>query len=254
MQDGDGEKPSERAADPADPDDAGAAGWNDWVRRRFSAEGRLRSGSSGRRSVAVAPAQPELSPAAKSEATRTAVNMLDPRERRLGFFATVLELALTAIVVVPYLNHSHKVSSSELKTMSAVHVFLIEGIVLGAILLLGTLVRRRALLGFASLLVGAWLVEIKALAILGIAYLGFGLWLVVKVLKHSNKEGRGARGGQRGGQRAARQPKEVKSSVPTAKALESRSAPKPNKRYTPPKPSRPVPKKPAPARSEPPKS
>ena len=192
MQDGDGEKPSERAADPADPDDAGAAGWNDWVRRRFSAEGRLRSGSSGRRSVAVAPAQPELSPAAKSEATKTAVNMLDPRERRLGFFATVLELALTAIVVVPYLNHSHKVSSSELKTMSAVHVFLIEGIVLGAILLLGTLVRRRALLGFASLLVGAWLVEIKALAILGIAYLGFGLWLVVKVLKHSNKEGRGA--------------------------------------------------------------
>ena len=164
----------------------------------------------------------------------------------------MLELALTAIVVVPYLNHSHKVSSSELKTMSAVHVFLIEGIVLGAILLLGTLVRRRALLGFASLLVGAWLVEIKALAILGIAYLGFGLWLVVKVLKYSNKEGRGAaRGGQRGGQRAARQPKEVKSSVPTAKALESRSAPKPNKRYTPPKPSRPVPKKPAPPAQSP---
>ena len=113
----------------------------------------------------------------------------------------MLELALTAIVVVPYLNHSHKVSSSELKTMSAVHVFLIEGIVLGAILLLGTLVRRRALLGFASLLVGAWLVEIKALAILGIAYLGFGLWLVVKVLKHSNKEGRRS-ASPRGGQRA----------------------------------------------------
>jgi hypothetical protein len=184
------------------------------------------------------------------------VNNLDRRERRIGFAATVFEVGLTAIVVVPYLNHHHKVSSNELKTMSAVHVFLIEGIVLAAFLLLGTLLRRRALLGFASLLVGAWLVEIRALAILGIAYLGFGLWLVIKALKSSNKEGRGSeRAAARSTQRSAGgRTKNKKSARTKATAPPTRSAPQPNKRYTPPRASsRPVPKKPAPVRAEPPK-
>ena len=264
MADQSGGRPSENESDQAhlDVSAVGTTGWSDWVRRNFSAEARLRSGPSGRASTAAesSPDAPAPSAAARSEATKTAVNMLDKRERRIGFAATAAELALTAIVVVPYLTHSHKVSSSELKTMSAVHVFLIEGLVLAAFLLLGTMVRRRALLGFASLLVGAWLVQIKALALLGIAYLGLGLWLVVKVLKYSNKEGRGgargrARGPARGG--AASKTRETKSVRSNGSALGTRSAPKPNKRYTPPKAaSRPAPKKPAAAaaaRAEPPK-
>ena len=108
----------------------------------------------------------------------------------MGVVATIAELGLTALVAIPYLLHNHQRSTSELKTLGAVHIFLIEGLLLGVVLLVGTLVKRRALLGFASLLVGIWLLQIKALSLLGIAYLGFGLWLVIKALKYTNKEGR----------------------------------------------------------------
>ena len=54
---------------------------------------------------------------------------------------------MTAVVVIPYLTHHVKLSKTdELKTMSAVHFFLVEGIVVGLFLLVGTLIRRRALL------------------------------------------------------------------------------------------------------------
>ena len=86
---------------------------------------RVRGSSRG-----LASPRTEPSPVARSEATKAAVNNLDQTERRIGIVATVVELALTVVVVVPYLMHNHKMSSSELKTMSAVHVFLIEGIVL----------------------------------------------------------------------------------------------------------------------------
>ena len=93
------------------------------------------------------------------------MNYLDQRERRIGITATIFEFALTLIVVVPYLTHSNNKSTSDLKTLGAVHVFLLEGIVLFVFLLLGTVLRRRALFGFASLLVGFWLLQIKALSI-----------------------------------------------------------------------------------------
>jgi len=193
---------------------------------------------------------PRASAEERSEATKAAVNLLDARERRLGIIATVAELLLTAFVTIPYLLHHHKFSANELKTNGAVHVFLIEGLVLGAILLLGTLLKRRALLGFSSLLVGLWLLQVKALFVMGFAYLGFGMWLVVKGFQRSNKGGRGA--ARSSGRRAAEKtaPRSGRSSGASSAG---RSAPKPNKRYTPPKAtSRPAPKKP-PARAEPPK-
>jgi len=125
-----------------------------------------------------------------------------------------------------------------------VHVFLIEGLVLFLFLLIGTALRRRAFFGFASLLVGAWLVQIKALTVLGIAYVGLGMWLVVKGMRST----RGKRSGRRTWPRA--QPKQRRS-LKGDKVLASRAAPKPNKRYTPPKPPRRTPpKKPAPVRAE----
>ncbi len=229
--------------------DGAYTGWSDWVRRTFGAE-RFRAGTSKQQGVGeTGDSQSGLSAKERAAAAKAVVNTLDARERRMGIAATVIELGLTALVVVPYLTHSHKLSSSELKTMSAVHVFLVEGLVLGAFLLLGTILRRRALLGFASLLVGFWLLHIKALSLLGVAYLGFGMWLVFKVLKQNNKQGRtSARG-------TTRTPKAEKQSKTNGTATVSRSAPKPNKRYTPPKASsRPAPKKTAPARAEPPKS
>ncbi len=240
--------PDELAAGDDEATDAAYSGWSDWVRRTFSAD-RFRAGSTGKQPVGgVDDDQSGLSAKQRAAAAKAVVNTLDARERRMGIAATVIQLGLTALVVVPYLTHSHKLSSNELKTMSAVHVFLVEGLVLGAFLLLGTILRRRALLGFASLLVGFWLLHVKALSLLGIAYLGFGIWLVFKVLKQNNKEGRGAARG------TSRTPRAAKSPKTNATTTVSRSAPKPNKRYTPPKPSsRPAPKKPAPARAEPPK-
>ena len=175
------------------------------------------------------------------------MNYLDQRERRFAIMATVFELALTLVVVIPYLVHNHAKSTSDLKTLSAVHVFLIEGLVLFLFLLIGTMLRRRALFGFASLLVGAWLVQIKALTVLGIAYVGLGMWLVVKGLKFARGQGQSA------GRKPAAQPRQRRSRKGD-QVVATRAAPKPNKRYTPPKaPRRPAPKKPAPARAETPK-
>jgi len=240
MADQDEPNPEERVRDKAEADAGPGAGWNNWVRRNFSSERFLRPGNSSRASAGS-------SAPTGSDEVRVAVNTLDPFERRIGIAATIFELALTIVVVVPYLVHNHARSASDLKTMSAVHVFLLEGIVLFFFLLLGTIVKRRALLGFASLFVGAWLVQIKALSILGIAYVGFGMWLVIKGLKFAKGQGRTA------ASRPAAQPRPRRSRSNDS-SLSSRSAPKPNKRYTPPKPPRrTTPKKPAAARSETPK-
>ncbi len=212
----------------------GPNGWTEWVRRSFSSQRFLR---------------PAASATAGSDDAKAAVNYLNPRERRIAITATIFELALTLIVVVPYLMHHNNKSTSDLKTLGAVHVFLFEGIVLFAFLLIGTLAKRRALFGFASLLVGFWLLQIRALSVLGIAYVGLGMWLVLKGLRSSKGQGQSA------GRKPAAQPRQ-RGSRKSERLAASRAAPKPNKRYTPPKPPRrPAPKKPAaaPVRAETPK-
>lgn len=233
--------PSEPAPDEGD----GTKGWNEWVRRNFSARRFLRPVPASRGSGAANRAN--LSPADRSAATKAAVNNLDARERRIGFFALAFELALTAIVVVPYLTHHVKVGKSDqLKTLGAVHVFLIEGLVVGLFLLLGVLIRRRALFGFASLATGIWLVELPALRVFGLAYFVLGMWLLFRGLKSQQNASRGTSA------RPASQPRPSRRSRAAADAVAARSAPKPNKRYTPPKPTRrPPAKKPASARAEP---
>jgi len=226
----------------------GTSGWNNWVRRNFSAD-RFRSRTSNRGPVGAGTSdEPGQTPSARTAATKAAVNGLDKRERSLGFIAMGFALALTAIVVVPFLTHHEKPSADTLKTLSAVHYFLAEGIVVSTFLLLGTLLRRRALLGFACLATGIWLVGLPALRLFGLAYLALGAWLLLKGLK-----------AQQGGARPPRtaapsQPRPSRRSRAEARNAGTRSAPKPSKRYTPPKPTRrPPQKKPAPARSEPPK-
>jgi hypothetical protein len=188
-----------------------------------------------------------MSPAERSAAVKAAVNNLNSRERQVGFVALAFELSLTALVVVPYLTHRVKLSKADLKTMSAVHLFLVEGLVVGVFLLLGTLSKRRALLGFACLASAIWLIELPALRVFGLAFLGLGVWLLVKGLKSQQNAARGSA-------RPASQPRPSKRSRAQAEALQARAAPKANKRYTPPKPTRRPPvKKPAPARAEPPK-
>jgi len=248
MADEDEPEPDEPTPEEIEAGVGGTNGWSERVRRNFGGQRFLRPGTSGKRSLAgTDSARRGLSTRTSSDETRAAVNYLDPTERRVAIMATIFELVLTLVVVVPYLTHNHNRSTSDLKTLSAVHVFLIEGIVLFLFLLIGTLLRRRALFGFASLLVGAWLLQIKALFILGIAYVGLGMWLIVKGLKFARGQGQGA------ARKPAAQPRQRRSHK-SDKVVASRAAPKPNKRYTPPKaPRRPAPKKPAPARAETPK-
>ncbi len=228
---------------------AGAAGWNLWVRRNFSMQRFLRPPPARPRSGSGSESdQSDLTAAQRSAAARTAVNNLNPRERQIGYIALAFELALTAAVVIPYLTHHVKLSKNNLKTMSAVHFFLVEGLVVAIFLLLGTLLKRRALLGFAALATAIWLIELPALRVFGLAYLGLGMWLLMKGLRSQQNVTRGS------ARRPPSQPRRSKRARAEAEALASRSAPKANKRYTPPKPTRrPPPKKPAPARAEPPK-
>jgi hypothetical protein len=226
----------------------GATGWNTWVRRNFSAERFLRPNSSKRQSaLATGAAEPVSSPSARSAAVKAAVNNIDARERRLGIFAVIFELALTAVVVIPYLTHKVKPTSDNLKTLSAVHLFAIEGLVLGVFFFLALYFKRRALLGFSSLATGIWLVELPSLRVFGLAYLALGMWLLLRGLKSQQADGRGA------ARRPASQPRPAKKARAQGSSTADRSAPKPSKRYTPPKPSRrPAPKKRAPAHAEPP--
>jgi hypothetical protein len=230
MADEDEPEHDEPTLDETEGRDVGASGWSEKVRSVFGAQRFSRPGPSF---------------TTESDRARAAVNYLDQREGRIAITATVFELALTLIVVVPYLTHSNK--SNDLKTMGAVHVFLLEGIVLFFFLLAGTLFKRRALFGFASLLVGFWLLQIKSLSILGIAYVGIGMWLVFKGLKSPRNQGQGA------ARKPATQPRS-RASRRSETAIAGRAAPKPNKRYTPPKPPRrPVTKKPSPAKADTPK-
>ena len=226
----------------------GTSSWNSWVRRHFSAD-RFRSRTSNSRMAGRGTSgEPGLTPSARAAATKTAVNNLDKRERSLGFVSMAFALALTAIVVIPFLTHHEKPSADTLKTLSAVHFFLAEGIVVSIFLLLGTLLRRRALLGFACLATGIWLVGLPALRVFGLAYLVLGVWLLLRGLKAQQSTSRAPRNA------TPSQPRPSRRSRAEAKDPGARSAPKPSKRYTPPKPTRrPPPKKPAPARSEPPK-
>ena len=204
--------------------------------------------SSKRQASSAADAEdPDPSPKARSAATKAAVNNIDAREKRLGIFALIFELALTAVVVIPYLTHKVKPTPTTLKTLTAVHLFLIEGIVLGIFFFLGLYFKRRALLGFAALAAGIWLVELPSLRVFGLAYLALGVWLLLKGLKSQQADGRGA------ARRPASQPRPSRKARASASSTADRSAPKPSKRYTPPKPSRrPAPKKRAPAHAEPP--
>jgi len=247
MADEDEQEPDEPAPEDTEAGVGGTKTWSERVRGNFGAQRFLRPrASSTRRPGGADSGRHGLSTTTSDEA-RAAVNSLDPRERRIAITATIFELALTLIVVVPYLTHKNNRSTSDLKTLGAVHVFLFEGIVLFIFLLLGTLLRRRALFGFASLLVGFWLLQIKALSVLGIAYVGLGMWLIMKGLKSTRGQGQGT------ARKPAAQPRPRKSRK-SEKLAASRAAPKPNKRYTPPKaPRRPPPKKPAPVRSETPK-
>ncbi len=165
--------------------------------------------------IAKALSGPRQRPPTTSDATAKAVNELDERERKWSMAGVVLA---TGLVISGYLIDRH---SSVERVRAASSTLLIAGIVVLVIMAAGIAFRRRAMVGFASFMVGFAL--ITGGNIFGVLFLGFGGWLLVRALRRQRGE--------------AKQPA---SAAVTKKKAPPKPAgpPKPSKRYTPPRRSR----------------
>jgi hypothetical protein len=168
--------------------------------------------------------------------TKAIVDGLDRREQLGGFTAAFVQAALAAGLYLYYRT------SPNTKVVTTATDILITGIILSVGILLGTLFRRRALLGFALLLAGLEQVNfagtkvLKApagLYLVGVAFLLFGGWLIVRVMKVA-KEAR-LRGERPPSMFGSRRPPPAKSAAPGETKKPSSSGPKASKRYTPPR-------------------
>ena len=149
--------------------------------------------------------------------TKEIVNGLDQRERMFGFGAAFIMLSTT---IADYTITRH---SSVAHTRAIAGDLLLAGLVLGVLIVLGTLLRRRALLGFASFMTGFEL--IAGGNILGAIFLFFGGWLIVRVMRRQRQE------------QASGRPSQTLDEKPLRR---SSAGPKSSKRYTPPRRSAPA--------------
>ncbi len=108
--------------------------------------------------------------------TKEIVNGLDHRETLLGIGLTVIAGALAAIGY--FYQHASSTKSVHQNATS----FLIAMLVGAGMLLVGILLRRRALLGFAAFFFG---LEQASFGFFpgGIIYIGFGGWLIWRVMQ-----------------------------------------------------------------------
>ena len=215
---------------------ARALGVGSWFERNLGAEARLaRRPSPAEKAVLDA-----KTPRERSEAERAAVNGLEPREIRIALFAAAFEVIVMALAVGAVLIHGAAPGKHALNKADAWFV-LVVGLVLAAGMVLGVLVKRRGLLGFATLLTGMWLLQLApSLTVIGLAYLGFGIWLVLRALKYTGRKDRAAKAstatGPSGRARGPSSAATGKSARKAAPGSTTAKAPPPNKRYTPPKP------------------
>jgi len=156
-------------------------------------------------------ADPKLLPPGKE-----IVDKLDRRERLLGYVSVVLAAVLT---ILGYFADRHSTVANDRKFATSL---LLAGLVVSGILLLGTLLRRRALLGFASFIAGMQMISFSDVT--GILYLFFGGWLIVRVMRKQRHDQAVAKLAGTGGASVA---KATKAAVPA-----------PSARYTPPKRAR----------------
>ena len=159
----------------------------------------------------------------KSPSTREVVNGLDRREAVFGLLLALLEVVVT---VVGY--HVSRDSSTATVRANATS-FLVSGLIGAVLMLAGTALKRRALLGFASFLVG--LESLTYQFRLGaVVYLFFGGWLLYRVFQKQKQDRALAPASARPSARASG----TRSAGSRAGAAPS-SGPRASKRYTPPK-------------------
>jgi hypothetical protein len=151
--------------------------------------------------------------------TAEIVTGLDPRERIFGAAGTVIAGGLAA------LGYFAQRASTVKTTREAAGTFLITMLIAAVLLALGTLMRRRALLGFAAFLVGLEQLSYKFLPG-AMIFFAFGGWLIYRVMQKNKQD--------RANGIAPRRPGAKREPIPSEDARPIR-APKASKRYTPPK-------------------
>ncbi len=201
-------------------------------------------------------------PATGTAADAQAINFIDKRERLIAGFLAVFQILLGVLVYHEYstqitvASRKLKISAAQarLDTINYHHEapeLLVINVVLGLAIGIAVLTKRRALVGFTILLGGLGM-NASGGGIVGLVYLGVGIWLVFRSMRRNPKavaraaaaadakESKGSTGATAAaGTKAAG----ATSKTSSNKATDVRKPPPPNKRYTPPRPSRPQPLK-----------
>ncbi|MCU1489500.1 MAG: hypothetical protein JWM85_905 [Acidimicrobiaceae bacterium] len=148
--------------------------------------------------------------------TKEIVNGLERREILIGAILCAIDFALSLIAYV-YAHNSHVA-----KTHNIAPTLLIAGLIGTALILVGLLFRRRALLGFASFLVGMELLT-SGLLPEAVVYIFFGGWLIFRVMRKQKQD------------QAAGTFTGTVDTGPRPRPLTAPTAPTASKRYTPPR-------------------
>ena len=210
---------------------------NDRIRSRLQPPDTARTPTS--KSTSPSPAQ----------STKRIVERLDDRERRLCFAASGLAvLAGIVIYVVEHENSHFRLRKGELTPETT----LVIGFAVGALLLVATLIGRRAPVGFVALFA---FLAFGTQYFAGIPFLVLAVWLLVRSYKYQKEAAATrkasmaggvtpARGGPRGSSPTSSRTGASRS-VSKGTSTKGPSTPEANKRYTPkraplppPKPSR----------------
>jgi hypothetical protein len=167
-------------------------------------------------------------PSGRAAPTKEDVTGLSRQERMFGFAAA----ALAAAVTIGLFFEIHNLKGTTARDVALRHqaaTVLVAGLLGAALLAAGAWWRRRALLGFAALIVGLALMTFGD--ILGVVFIFFGGWVIVRHMRRQREErqARTPATGGRGGSTTRR------SSAATAAASTARRTPPASKRYTPPK-------------------
>jgi len=213
-----------------------------------SRQGRLRD------SLLKPPPPKRQSPAAaladwSDEELLVRIKRIDDRERTYALFAAPLAVALDGVLTVATLNshlpHTGKVNAG------LVYAYAVARIVLAGLVVVAALSRRRSLVGFALMFLGVAMGNpLWALPFWGLG--GWILWRAYRYQKVLAARGKGNPTATRRDRPAASSGRPAPAPAPATATRQSRRrrkspapvGPAPNKRYTPPKPTRPKPPKP----------
>jgi predicted lipid-binding transport protein (Tim44 family) len=181
-------------------------------------------------------------PAGAPRSTKRAIERLDDRERLLSFAAAGLAVVAGVLIYVVETEQKFHPAKGELSAQTT----LIIGLVTGAALLAGTLIGRRAPVGFVALFT---FLAFGTQYFAGIPFLVLAVWLLYRSYKFQ-KEAAATRKAMLA-ENPSSSPSRARGSTartastksaPKTSAKKGPAAPEANKRYTPKRPPPPAPK------------